>query len=74
MVSFNQWLSLQRHSANLDLASLAVRWPTTRGRLTKESVERRAGDLGLPGVGYVAYAAYLQATSQPTTEQGTPVT
>ncbi len=62
-VSFNQWLLLQAHGSPLGLDTLAARWVTTRGRLTRQSVEERAvRECGqLPGVGAAAYDAYCAA-------------
>jgi hypothetical protein len=67
-ISFNQWLTLQVHGSALGLGDFAKRWVTSRGRLTRESVEARAHhECGqLPGVGAAAYDSYCQAIGLPT--------
>jgi hypothetical protein len=64
VVSFNQWLSLQRdHPVYGQLAST---WAVTRGRLTQSTVVARAAGLGVSAeVAGAAYDDYLAATAAP---------
>lgn len=58
-ISFNDWISLRSARRHPAVAALAPKWQTARGRLTADSVEKRAGELGLPpGTGADAWTEY----------------
>lgn len=60
-VSFNAWLSCKP-----EYAHLAVQWITTRGRLTRDSVERR-----LPGAGAAFDRYRAEVIAKPPTPPAT---
>lgn len=58
-MSFNDWLD-QYSGDDVERLRLASFWKRSRGRLTRETVERRALDLRCPpGTGYAAWDAYI---------------
>ncbi len=62
-LSFNTWLAAQK--SRPELAALAGAWEGRRGRLTRESVEKRAQTEYnfTPGAGYAAYDLFTSETS-----------